>query len=360
MQLLHNLFVAALRPGLHSVARNIRRRPKCGKNRRCIGGAQRQNVAGRKLANTMVNGVRRRNVSATHVGSQSVAVDLGLKSRKNLKSLQFGRKHETSVNVTIVKRLDSDAVPHQMKPLFETVPQGEGEHAYKTQDRGMQPPAFYGRQHDLGIGVAAPCVRAEFRPYLFVVIDLAIEDDVVAARSRCHRLMPFSRKIDDGKSSEGKAQTCAAIVESAGVVRSPMGQRVSHPVEEFNRVFSKRFFKPESGYSTHACCPRLFPVRTELIPKHWPAMPTHKFLQALQRLYYALHGLKRAGYIALPLATGQIVRFAARPSYGEHQSLWAYGELTQWHRPLRPDSPLGTERCADHGTEVHGLRPRNR
>ena len=39
-----------------------------------------------------------------------------------------------------------------------------------------------------------------------------------------------------------------------------MGQRVSHAVEEFNRVFSKRFFKPESGYSTHACCPRLFPA----------------------------------------------------------------------------------------------------
>jgi hypothetical protein len=36
-----------------------------------------------------------------------------------------------------------------------------------------------------------------------------------------------------------------------------MGQGISHAVEKFNRVFSKRFLEPESGYSTHAIYPRL-------------------------------------------------------------------------------------------------------
>ena len=67
--------------------------------------------------------------------------------------------------------------------------------------------------------------------------------------------MPLSGEINDGKPAEGKTQARVALVENAGIVRSAMGQRITHPVEKGYRVFSKRFSGPKACNSTHAIQP---------------------------------------------------------------------------------------------------------
>src|ERR1044071_7946914 len=63
--------------------------------------------------------------------------------------------------------------------------------------------------------------------------------------------MPFSREVDDGKSSEGKAQSGIFIKEDTGIVRPTMGQRVSHATQEFGGLMACLFSKPEPRYAAH-------------------------------------------------------------------------------------------------------------
>src|SRR5437868_1801485 len=138
-----------------------------------------------------------------------------------------------------------------MEPPLETIPQRERKHPDEATNGCFQPPPLYGRQHDLSIGVPSPLLRPKLRTNGFVVVDLAIEDDGKAARGGHHWLMPFCREVDDGKSSERKAQASIFIKEDAGVVRPTMGQCVSHATQEFGGLMACLFSKPEPSYAAH-------------------------------------------------------------------------------------------------------------
>src|SRR6266571_5520865 len=138
-----------------------------------------------------------------------------------------------------------------MEPPLETIPQRERKHPDEATNGCFQPPALYRRQHDLSIGVASPLLRAKLRTNCFVVVYLAVKDDRIATGGRDHWLMPFCREVDDGKSSEGKAQAGVFIKEDAGIVRSTMGQCVSHATQEFGGLMAYLFAKPEHSYAAH-------------------------------------------------------------------------------------------------------------
>src|SRR6476620_8652750 len=108
-------------------------------------------MTGRKLINPLIDGVRRRNISTAHISGQSVTVDHGLKSGENLEGFEFRREGKASVNDSVIKMLDSYPVAYQEQPLVQDVPQREGKHSHNTPDCPIQPPAFYGCQHHLGI-----------------------------------------------------------------------------------------------------------------------------------------------------------------------------------------------------------------
>jgi hypothetical protein len=61
----------------------------------------------------------------------------------------------------------------------------------------------------------------------------------------------FRREVDDGKPSEGKAQSGIFIKKDAGIVRPAMGQRISHATQEFGGLMACLFSKPEPRYAAH-------------------------------------------------------------------------------------------------------------
>ena len=63
--------------------------------------------------------------------------------------------------------------------------------------------------------------------------------------------MSFRCEVDDGKSSEGEAQSGIFIEEDAGIVRSAMGQGVSHTTQEFGGLMACLFSQPKPRYAAH-------------------------------------------------------------------------------------------------------------
>ena len=68
------------------------------------------------------------------------------------------RSEENGVaDPTVVEGLDPEAVAGQYQPLFNPVPQGEGEHAVEP-EQGIEPPLGEGVEDDFGVaaGVELP------------------------------------------------------------------------------------------------------------------------------------------------------------------------------------------------------------
>jgi hypothetical protein len=63
--------------------------------------------------------------------------------------------------------------------------------------------------------------------------------------------VPFRREVDDGQSSERKAQAGGFVKEDARIIRPAMDQRISHATQEFDGLMAGLFSKPEPRYAAH-------------------------------------------------------------------------------------------------------------
>src|SRR5712691_11856902 len=97
----------------------------------------------------------------------------------------------------------------------------------------------------------SPMPGAKLGSDLLVIINIAIENDDVAAGGGQHRLMTFGREVKNGKAPECEADSGCAVVESSGIIRAAMGENRSHPTKSFQRMLRPSFGLPESGDSAH-------------------------------------------------------------------------------------------------------------
>ena len=85
------------------------------------------------------------------------------------------------------------------------IPHGEGKHAAQAAEARLAP-ARKGRQQHLGVALRPERVAAggEFGAQFAVVVNAAVEDQVIAAARARHRLVA-ARWIDDGKATHARA-----------------------------------------------------------------------------------------------------------------------------------------------------------
>ena len=112
------------------------------------------------------------------------------------------------------QRLLAEGVAGEHEPLRLLVPEGEGEHAAKPADR-LEVPGAEGLDEDFGVGGGAEAVAEVQQLFaeLDVVVDLAVEDDGVAAVRAPHRLLAAA-DVDDRQA----AMTEPDLEASAGGV----------------------------------------------------------------------------------------------------------------------------------------------
>jgi hypothetical protein len=75
-----------------------------------------------------------------------------------------------------------------------------------------------------------PGVR-EFTAQFRMVVDLAVEDDHVAAAGRDHRLAALVGEVDDGQTAVTEVDARVHAAPEAGAVGAAVGERRGHPLQ---------------------------------------------------------------------------------------------------------------------------------
>ena len=96
--------------------------------------------------------------------------------------------------------------------LRRLVPHGKRKHAAQPRQAILAPARECGEQH-LGVALRPEGIAAggEFGAQLPVIVDAAVEDEVIAAAGAGHRLVP-ARRIDDREAAHAKRRRSTADV----------------------------------------------------------------------------------------------------------------------------------------------------
>ncbi len=87
------------------------------------------------------------------------------------------------------------------------------------------------------------------------VVDLAVEDHLVAPIVRLHGLVTLDREVEDGEAPMTQRHTCLRIEPGPGVVGTPMRQRIGHGTQKGLGVPAESSACPETGNTAHGCLP---------------------------------------------------------------------------------------------------------
>ena len=156
-----------------------------------VRGFEREQSCRRELFETLVDAQRIGDVVVAQQGGERFAIHGGVEAGEWLDGFQFGGEHERFAHPAVVERFFTEAVAAEMQHAVLPVPHGEGKHAVEA-FRGLDDaPLAKGREHDLGVRMAAPGVTVffEFGAKVLEVVDLAVEDDLKALVGAGHWLM---------------------------------------------------------------------------------------------------------------------------------------------------------------------------
>ena len=159
---------------------------------RALGGSfEAQHRSGWQLFETLIDAERIGDVIEAQQGGEGFTVHGGVEAGEALNRFQFRGEDERFTDPAVVEGLLAHAIAGEMQHAFLLVPHGKGKHAVEALGGCDDAPMTKGRQHDLGVGVAAKGVAegSEFGAQILEVVDLAIEDDDEAAIGAVHRLM---------------------------------------------------------------------------------------------------------------------------------------------------------------------------
>jgi len=147
--------------------------------------------------------------------------------------LRLGREQEQPVAVPVVERLLAQPIAGEEEPARGVVPDGEGEHADEPLDACLAVDSVGVQDH---LGVASrlkPAARGhELGAQLAIVVDLAVEDDPVAAGGVAHGLAP-GHEIDDRQPRHPEPDVAGGV--DARVVGAAMLEKAEHRGQELAR-----------------------------------------------------------------------------------------------------------------------------
>ena len=217
------------------------------------GGIDRRDVAGKKLADATIDGEGRGNVVVPGIEGQRVAIDVCPGVGVRPKCLQFAAEQEGLPDPPVVEGLFSEAITDEMEQACLAVPEGKGELAGHALHRGHDAPGDEGRKHHLGVGVTAKGLaqRLEVPAQLGEVVDLAVEDDQVAAIVRPHGLVALDREIEDRQASMTQRHTGLGVEPDPCIVGAPVRHRIRHGTQTGLGVPAESTWRPESGDTAH-------------------------------------------------------------------------------------------------------------
>ena len=222
---------------------------------RVRGAPQGQDGSGPEFARVRVDGVRRGDVGVAEEQGQGVAIHAPVEPGVGRQGLEFRTEDEIAPGPAVVQRLDPQAVAHQPQGPLPAVPEGQGEHARAALNGRARTPLDAGRQKGLGVRAAPEAVaqRFQFPAQVRMVVDLAVEDQDVAAVGRKHGLRAQGRKFQHGQPPMPQGQAGVRLGPDALPVRAAMGQGSGHLTGQGFRVRPAR--TPDSGYAAHGDAP---------------------------------------------------------------------------------------------------------
>src|SRR5262249_55202043 len=155
---------------------------------------------------------------------------------------------------TVVERLDAEAIAHEMKDPFLSVPQCKSEHSDEAPNGFLEPPFNDRSQHHLGIRVTAKAVPQgpELLAQHAKVENFAVECHDVSTAGRMHGLMPFGREIDDRQPAVPERDAGLCVDPLAIVVRATMAESFRHPsCDHAKHVASRALLLKDAANPTH-------------------------------------------------------------------------------------------------------------
>src|SRR5207302_7375094 len=157
-----------------------------------------EDVPRRKLADLAKDRQRRWNRVEREKRLERVEVDLPTRQRAEL-----GGKRQLSVDVTVVERLDPEAVAREDEPLPRCIPDRNGEHSAQPL-RERIAVLLVEVEQDLRVAVRAKAMAGalELLSQLAVVVDLAVLDDVDRPVLVADRLVARV-EVDDREAARG-------------------------------------------------------------------------------------------------------------------------------------------------------------
>ena len=166
------------------------------------------------------------------VACQRLLVDRGVEAGEVAERLELGGEGDALRRLGDEERFDPDSISDEVQAALDRVEQGEGEHADEASEGRLEAPAFDGREHDLGVGPAAPgrgaLRRLELLPDGGEVVDLTVEGDDVATRGRRHRLHAGLGEIDDGQAPMPKGHADVRVRPEPIPIGPSMGDGRAH------------------------------------------------------------------------------------------------------------------------------------
>jgi len=139
-------------------------------------------------------------VAVAEILIEPLRVDPPWPTGKFKQDLQLGGEREPPVDFHIVERLDAEEITGEQEAALLRVQNGKREHAHQSGQGRSAPPGTGSQQHlRVRAGVERVPESFELLAKLEVVVDLAVEDDVVAPVRAGHRLSAGLRQVDDGE-----------------------------------------------------------------------------------------------------------------------------------------------------------------
>ena len=177
-------------------------------------------VPGAQFAHALANRVGKWDVIVLEEEPQAGRVEAARQVGMGEERLHFRAEQEEAVGVVPVERLDADAVAAEDQPLLAVVPQGDGPHATEAIE-GLGTPRHPGLEDHLGVTVGAEGAAGslQFLPQRGVVVDLAVEDHVVAAVGGGHGLVAQRAQLDDGQPAVAEGDGAVGENGCPGVIR---------------------------------------------------------------------------------------------------------------------------------------------
>ena len=152
----------------------------------------------------------------------------------------------------VVDGLDPERIPCDQQNALAPIPECEGEHAVESLDEGL---AFGSKplQEHLAVarGTERAAARLEPRAEFAEIVDLAVEDQNVAAAVRVHGLGGGIGQVQDGKPDVAQSDLALGVFERAAPIGPPVRLRGVHCARPNRGVKAPA----QTRYSAHGCRP---------------------------------------------------------------------------------------------------------